>query len=221
MKISLKHIVHPSSHLLNSSTTQLTSPKLLISSTTQLILLLFAAIISGCQPDLKTIEDITRVEEGPVESTQNIEIIYTERAVVKMTMSAPRMDRYTGEKPYMEMPDGLEVLFYDSLMNVTSSMSSRYAISYGDNEMIEARNDVVVVNELNERLNTEHLVWDQKKKIIYSDKFVKVTRADEVLFGDGFESDERFTQWVITKPRGTFTVETANPSEAPEPAENE
>lgn len=221
MKISSKHSVHSFPHLLISLSPQLTSPRLLNSSSLQLIILLLVAVLSACQPDLKTIEDITRADEGPVESTQNIEIIYTERAIVKMTMSAPRMDRYGGEKPYMEMPEGLEVLFYDSLMNVTSSMSARYAISYGDNEMIEARNDVVVVNELNERLNTEHLVWDQEKEIIFSDKFVKITRADEVLFGDGFESDERFTQWVITKPRGTFTVETANPAEAPTPDENE
>jgi LPS export ABC transporter protein LptC len=187
-------------------------------STPQLLNFFFLAmavlLLQGCQPDLQVIEDITRVDETPAESTFNIEIIYSSGGIVRMIMTSPRMDRYETEKPYLEMPEGLEVLFYDSLMNVTSSMSAKYAISYGDNELVEARNDVVVVNELNERLNTEHLVWDQKKEIIFSDNFVKITREDEVLYGDGFESDERFNQWVIKKPRGTFTIDTEPQSNA-------
>lgn len=181
--------------------------KVLTSALTFFLTLTLTLAFTSCQPDLKVIEDITRLDEGPVESTFDMEIVYTERALVKMTMSAPKMDRYAGEKPYMEMPEGLEVFFYDSLGNITSSMSAKYAISHGDNELIEARNDVVVVNELNERLNTEHLVWDQQKDSIFSDKFVKITRADEILYGDGFEADERFSMWIIKKPRGNFTVD--------------
>jgi LPS export ABC transporter protein LptC len=212
--------------LLNSSTPQLINPfssdnrrdfsvatiQQFNNSTTQqfnfFLFLITVLLLTGCQPDLRVIEDITRVDESPVESTFNIEIVYSSGGIVRMIMSSPRMDRYETENPYLEMPEGLEVLFYDSLMNVTSSMTANYAISYGDNDLVEARNDVVVINELNERLNTEHLVWDQKKEIIFSDKFVKITREDEVLYGDGFESDERFNQWVIKKPRGTFTIDT-------------
>ncbi len=178
------------------------------------IFVLLVILLQSCKPDLKVIEDITRVDDSPAESTFNIEIIYSSGGGIRMIMTSPRMDRYETEKPYLEMPEGLEVLFYDSLMNVTSSMTARYAISYGDNELVEARNDVVVINELNERLNTEHLVWDQKKEIIFSDNFVKITREEEVLYGDGFESDERFNQWVIKKPRGTFTIDTEPQSNA-------
>ena len=165
-------------------------------------------MLFSCQPDLKTIETLTRPDEGPMESTRNIEVVYSEGAHIRMRMKAPEMERYTGEKNYMEMPLGLQVEFYDTLMNVTSSLSANYAISYEDDDRIEARNDVVVVNELNERLNTEYLVWDQQKEIIFSDKFVKITTAEEVLYGDGFESDERFNEWIITRPRGTFTIDT-------------
>jgi LPS export ABC transporter protein LptC len=172
-------------------------------------------MLFSCQPDLKTIETITRVDEGPVESTLDLEMIYSEDGNTRLIVKAPRMDRYEGENKRMEMPQGLQVAFYDSLMNVTSRMSSEYAISYEDDKMVEARNDVVVVNELGEQLNTEHLVWDQKKGIIYSDQFVRITTEDEVLYGDGLEADEQFNQWTILRPRGTFTVETE-----PEPTPN-
>jgi LPS export ABC transporter protein LptC len=180
----------------------------IIKFTKSVAILFGMAMLFSCQPDLKTIESLTRVDEGPVESTRNIEIIYSEGAHIRMTMRAPQMDRYEGETQHFEMPLGLEVEFFDTLMNITSRMSANYAISHDENKLVEARNDVVVVNQLGERLNTEHLVWDQEKAIIFSDKFVKITTEDEILYGDGFESDERFDQWTILGPRGTFTIDT-------------
>lgn len=188
----------------------------IINLTKSVAILFGMAMLFSCQPDLKTIESLTKVDEGPVESTRNIEVIYSEEGHIRMIMRAPQMDRYEGEKKYLEMPQGLQVEFYDTLMNITSSMSANYAISHDDDKRIEARNDVVVVNQLNERLNTEHLVWDQEKEFIFSDKFVKITTEDEILYGDGFESDERFDQWTILRPRGTFTIDTdAGPGSEP------
>ena len=165
----------------------------------------------SCKNDLDTIETITRQDEAPVESATGVQMIYSSHASIRMIMNAPQMDRFVGEQEILELPKGIHVVFYDSLMNVTSTLSSNYAINYEQKQLIEARNDVVVVNENNEKLNTEHLIWDRRKGIIYSDKFVKITTEEEVLYGDGFESDERFTQWEIKKPRGTFSVETGPP----------
>ena len=166
------------------------------------------AVLFSCRGDLETIETITREEEGPVESAFNVEIIYSDHGHVRMIMHAGQMDRFQGEENFLEMPDGIHVVFYDTLMQETSSLSARYAISYEDSELIEARNDVIVINELGERLNTEELIWDQQKERIYSEKFVKVTTEEEVLYGEGFEADERFDQWRILRPHGTFQLDT-------------
>ncbi len=175
------------------------------------LLLAVMMIMPACKSDIETIGTITQVDEGPIESAFNIEIIHSDQAYVRMILNAPQMDRYENEEKYLEMPQGLTVVFYDTLMQQTSSMSANYAISYEDSEIIEARDDVVVINELGERLNTEQLVWDQKKEIIYSEKFVKITTEDEITYGEGFRADERFDQWEIINPRGTFRVE--NPRE--------
>ncbi len=178
-------------------------------------ILIGVAMFFSCQPDLETIETLTKTDETPVESGYNIKIVYSSHSHIRMILEAPRMDRFEGEEPYLELPEGVSVVFYDSLENVNSTMSANYAISYEKKNLLEARNDVVVVNELNEQLNTELLIWDQQKEIIYSDKFVKITTEDEVLYGDGFEADERFSQWVIKKPRGTFSIDTAPPDTLP------
>ena len=172
-----------------------------------LLLLAVIMVMSGCRSDLETIDTITRIDEGPIESAFDIEIIYTEQAHVRMILKAPRMDRYEHEENFLEMPLGLNVVFYDTLMQQTSSLSARYAISYDDKEIIEARDDVIVINEQGEKLNTEQLIWDQVNRIIYSDKFVRITTEDEVTYGEGFRADERFDTWEITNPRGTFRVQ--------------
>ncbi len=173
-------------------------------------------VLSGCRGDLSSIDAIVKIDEGPVESGFNVEIIYSDRAYVRMILHTPQMDRYENDKNFMEMPQGLHVVFYDTLGQQTSSLTANYAISYEDTEVIEARNDVVVINEAGERLNTEHLTWDQKQEIIYSDKFVKITTEDEVTYGEGFRADERFDQWEISNPRGTFKIDT----DAPQPEHN-
>ena len=72
---------------------------------------------------------------------------------------------------------------------------------------MEAYKDVVVINnEKNEKLNTEHLIWDQSKKMIFSNVAIKITTKDEVIFGDGLESDETFDKYEIINPTGVFHV---------------
>ena len=62
------------------------------------------------------------------------------------------------------------------------------------------------MNNKGEKLNTEKLVWDQKKQIIYTDKFVRITTKNEVLTGEGMESKQDFSNWVIKKPRGELHI---------------
>ena len=64
-----------------------------------------------------------------------------------------------------------------------------------------------MINELGEKLNTEHLIWLQEEERIYSEVFVKITTEDEIIMGDGFESNESFTNFKITHITGTILVE--------------
>lgn len=179
--------------------------------------LLGSAMLFSCKPDLQTIEALTSDEISPIETANNLRIVYSTHAEIQMVMEAPFMQRFGGDDPYMELPQGFLMIFFDSLMNETSRISARYAIQFEADQLIDARNDVVVENmETNQRLNTEQLIWDQKNELIYTEKFVKITTEEEVLFGDGFESDERFTSWVIKNPTGTFYIDTAPREEQPD-----
>ncbi len=168
------------------------------------ILLIFTA----CKNKIEDINALTLSDTCPVETGKNIEIIYSDSAEIQTIIKSPFYKKYAGKNPYIEMPRGIDAVFYDSAMRVKTRLTAKYAIKYDKKNVMEAKNDVVVINEKGERLNTEHLIWDEKLKRIYTDVFVKITTADKVFYGDGLDADDSFMKWVIKKPRGTFYVNT-------------
>jgi LPS export ABC transporter protein LptC len=160
----------------------------------------------SCSNRMDEISAVTYKDTLPVESARDVEMVYSDSAIIKASVKSPQVNRYAGENPYIIMPSGLTLLFYDSVMNVRTRLTALYAMKYLKTDMLEARNNVVVINHLGEKLNTEHLVWDQKNQKIYSEVFVKITTPEKVLYGDGLDADESFDKWAIRKPKGTFYI---------------
>ena len=120
-------------------------------------------------------------------------------------MTAPILEQYSKETPpYTEFRSGIKVVLFS---NKTDSVqvTAKYA-KCTDNNLWELRDSVVVINELNEKLETELLFWNQEKDLIYTDRFVKMTSADELIQGIGFESDSHLTKRKIFKETGIITL---------------
>jgi len=170
------------------------------------VVIIITAMLFSCKNDIKTVNAIAGINNLPVQVGTNVEIIYSENAKILAKLTTPLLNRFENEKLYTEMPNGVKILFYDSTMHVDSKLIAKYAISYDDSQQMEAKNDVQVTNKKGELLNTEHLVWDQKNEKIFSDVFVKITTADEILWGEGFESDQYFEKYEIKKLKGTISI---------------
>ncbi len=170
-------------------------------------------LLVACENDILKIEALGLDKRIPIESSTDIVILYSDSAKVKTKVSAPKMDRYTGVDPYIEMTKGINVQFYTDSMTVKSELYADYAISYEAKNTMEARKNVVVVNEQGETLNAEKLIWERDAAKIYSDGFVKITTKTEIIYGDGFESNQEFTNYKIFKIKGTINLDenTQNP----------
>ncbi len=157
---------------------------------------------------MNVVNTLTMNDNSPYESGKNIEILYTINGKPDMMLKSPLVNKYAeNDKPsHIELPNGVEINFFDSLKQVKSYLTANYAIDWENKRIMEAKNNVIVVNDKGEKLNTEHLIWDQNKKKIYGDKFVKITTKDEILFGEGMEADEKFDKWVIKKPKGILNI---------------
>jgi len=166
-------------------------------------------LASSCVNDMAEVNALTRSDDSPADSATGIEVIYSDSGQVQALLTSPVMVRFEDEEPRTVFPQGIFVVFYDRRMNVRSDLRANHAVSYDHTSVVEARGNVEVNNYTRqEKINTEHMVWDQRNHRISSDVFVKITTPDKVLFGDeGFEADERMERWTIRKPRGTFELE--------------
>jgi LPS export ABC transporter protein LptC len=173
------------------------------------ILLILLLSWTACENDITVINSIIPESELPLESGKNVEYIYSDSAIVKAKLTAPRMDRYGGKKNYMELPKGMHIIFYNEEKKEQTNLTADYGIGYDDGSgmnKMEAKRNVVVINEKGDRLNTEHLIWDATTKQIYTEDFVKITTKGETIWGDGLKADQDFSKWKILHPKGVIAV---------------
>lgn len=171
-----------------------------------LITCITLVLVQGCANDIDEAKMVTSRANVNLEKGTGVEINYSDNGIVRIKALAPTAMRYNTEKPYMEFPDGIKLYFYKEKNEVESMMTAEYAtVVENSNEMV-ARKNVEVINQKGEKLNTEELIWDEGKKIIYSNSFVTITTADEVIQGNGMTANQNFTDYVIKDVVGTFKV---------------
>ncbi len=173
------------------------------------IIVAFVAImLFACNNDMETISSFEISDTLPGETATDIEVIYSDSGKIMIKLISSKLIRYQNENPYLEFPEGLKLLFYDSAMVAKTELTANYGINWENQKRMEVKDNVVIIDhEKNETLNTEHIVWDQRKKKIFSDVFVKRTTPDGVIYGDGFDSDESLKNYVLRRPRGVFTIQ--------------
>jgi LPS export ABC transporter protein LptC len=174
----------------------------------KLILCFALFMLASCENDIEKVKIITSKKAMPVERGKDVEILYSDSAKIKARLLAKELNRFAEKQPYTEMPKGIKMYFYDGNQKVNSTLTADYAkvLQFPDNNIMEAKRKVVVVNEKNETLNTEHLVWNQKEETIVSDAYVTITTKDEIIMGDGLESNQSFTKYKIKKMKGTINL---------------
>ncbi len=170
------------------------------------LLFTFYFLLSSCHTDIQTINQVTTDKNAPSETMKDVEIMYSDSAKVKMKLSGPQLDRFNSDKPYVEFPKGVNVLFYDDSMKVNSKLKADYGIRWEKEQKMEVKRNVEVVNIKNEKLNTEDLIWEEGKDKIHTEAFVKITTKEEVLLGNGLEANRDFTKYKILKPTGVITI---------------
>ena len=145
---------------------------------------------------------------APEVIANDIEILYSDSAVIRFKLNAPSLKIYEDEdEPFTEFPDGFQILQYNSNKDITSSIVASYGKNYEKKSLWELRQNVVAVTESGDTLKTELLFWDETKDLIYSDQFVKFIQKEKIITGTGFESDLQMKKWHIKKVKGTVIVE--------------
>lgn len=172
-------------------------------------LLLSMLIISACENDLNKIKEISAKEsEKPEQKTTGVDIMYSDSAFVRLRLVTPLLVDYSDTAknavPYRVTPKGVNITFYDTTRRQIGSIVADSSIQYPRTSIMEFHRNVVAKSSDGAIFKSEELIWDQAKKIIYSNTPVQVTDVDgEVLYGNSFMSDERLTHYTFGQGSGT------------------
>jgi LPS export ABC transporter protein LptC len=141
--------------------------------------------------DLLTLPSIT---------DKDVVTVYTDSGKLKLILLSKLVEKHDNkELSYIEFRLGMKVVFYEGKKEPVGSVTAKYAKYTNKDNLWELRDSVVVINEKNDKLETELLFWNQATNMIYTDRFVKITNEEEIMQGFGFESDSRLTRRKMKK----------------------
>lgn len=165
-------------------------------------------LLFSCHPN-KTdeIKEFIVDENQASMEAEVFEMYYSDSALVRFKMSAPKVLNF---EDYMEFPQGIHVEKIDDGHVVSSQLIADYAHHDQKKSIWLAKNNVIAINAEGDSLKTEELYWDEKRGRIYSEKQVQIVRADQIINGIGFESDQAMENWEILEPTGVIYLELNN-----------
>lgn len=164
-------------------------------------------MLFSCENEMSTIQSLTQTDTLPSESAKNIEVRYSDSGRLKAVLKSPRLLKYGGDEPYMLFPEGIHVMFYDSIEQMVSEIMSDYAIRREKDNLMEVRKNVVIFDYENQKeLNTEVLFWDQEKREIFNNAFVTIKEKGKIMHGDSMRADENLDHFELFQVRATIDI---------------
>lgn len=176
----------------------------------QKIIFLFSVVglLFACENNMEDIAELNEKLDTQVERAEVVEILYSDSAKIKVKIAGPTMLYHLDRKdPKQEFPDGVKVDFFDQFQQLSSVLTAKYAIRLEQKQQVLVRDSVVWESEANEKLETEELIWDEQKQKLLSNKFVVITRPEEIIYGHGFEADQDFSNARINAVEGRIAVD--------------
>lgn len=170
------------------------------------ILSFWLGMLFSCQQnEIEEVQAFSEDAEIPDRSSYGVELTYSDSGRKKMKLFASKMEQFTDKQgSRVEFREGFKVLFYGEGDSVKSRMKAEKGTLYEGEDRMVARNDVVVHNSKGERLNTELLIWERDSGKVHTDRFVKITREDGVIHGNGLVAEEDLSSYKIREITGEW-----------------
>lgn len=173
---------------------------------------MFVLLISCKETVKETIPNFESVEEIPTLRSNDVSTLISDSGITRYRIETLEWLMFDKAKePYWYFPQGIYVEKFDSIFTVEAMIEGDTANFYKNKQLWHLRGNVKMQNLQNEIFTTEELFWDQKKKEIYSDQFIRIEREDRVIEGYGFDSNEEMTKYTIRQTKGIFPIKQNRP----------
>ncbi|HQU94705.1 MAG TPA: LPS export ABC transporter periplasmic protein LptC [Saprospiraceae bacterium] len=163
----------------------------------------------SCENNIKEINRfVEKAASGSYETGVDGEILYSDSAHLKVRIKFDTMARILDPGDQRDVfPKGVIVYFYDNDGAVSSILTANSAERIAKKNIVVAKDSVHLVSRNGEELLTNELIWDEWKKEVYTNRFVKLTRPGEIIYSFGFKSNQEFTKYEINAISGKLKKE--------------
>lgn len=173
--------------------------------------LVFLAV-SGCSNSDQEVSEIQAAEHPPMQRVINGTFTYSERGNTLHVLKAGEMTRIEGgsaESPedLVEVRSGMELFIDGNESNHEAHLQAQWASLDEKNLRLVAEHEVVLSNRKGDILETEYLVWAEDSNRVWTNRPVTITSEQGILHGEGLESDGRFENYQIIRPKGEIILE--------------
>lgn len=167
-----------------------------------------ALLLNSCENDINKIKAIAAADATkPIQRTTDLDVIFSDSAFVKFRLLSPLMLEFTVKEPYSILPNGVKIIFLEKDVTETGQIVADSAIMLKNNKLIEFHRNVVAHNSEGSVYKSDELIWDQEKKLFYSNKPVEMTKiGGDVYRGSSFKSDEKFQHPIFQNSTAVIHV---------------
>lgn len=165
-------------------------------------------LVSSCKDDNVTeMVDAVDPENFATMTSRDVSSLISDSGITRYRIETPLWLVYDEAKDARwTFPEGLHIEKFDDNFKRDATIDCDSATYFKERKLWRLDGYVDIKNELGEKFLTEQLFWDQNRKKVYSDSFIHIERADRVIEGYGFVSNERMTSFRVLKPSAILPV---------------
>ncbi len=171
--------------------------------------ILFVVMLFSCTNDSKKVRDFLAEKNLPIGVAKNIHHIYKDSGRITSKLTTSLLNDFSNRKnhPYNEFPEGIKIINFEKNSIDSTTVIGDYALSYSKTSISELNGNVIVINHSDTtRLETNQLFWDQKNKYFFTEKSFILTKINDTIVGEGFESKENLKKYVAKKTVGNIVT---------------
>jgi LPS export ABC transporter protein LptC len=165
-------------------------------------------VLTACVEKEFDLDILRTPRDYSIEEARDVEVIYSDSAILRVRIEGPLLRRYVYRfRVEEEFPEGIQLAFFDPSARPTAWLTAKYAIRKPQEHQTVVRDSVVLYNTLGEKIEALELIWDENEETISTDKLVRITRPDKIIYSRGFKSNQDFTKYTLYAPEGHMLLE--------------
>lgn len=170
--------------------------------------LLFAVLTVACGDEKTEMVSMdVDPETVPTMVTRDVITMISDSGVTRYRINTPLWLVFDeAAEPSWHFPDGMYIEKFDDDFATDATIVCDSAVYLKNKALWRLDGNVNILNTVGEKFLTQQLFWNQREHKVYSDSFIHIERADRVIEGYGFNSNDRMTTYTIRRPSGIFPV---------------